>query len=147
MTSRKFDIKRILVPIDGSETSFGTARYALALAKEKNASITLLHVSQIPPFPLHLTSLDKYYKEVRKRAEDWFNKIENFPESTGVDIKTKVVTASVSIVGTIAEVADSEGMDLIVMGPRGVSKFSKLLLGSVTSGVTTYARCPVLVVK
>ena len=147
MAAPKPDIKKVLVPIDGSETSFRTAKYALALAKEWQAAITLLHVSQVPPFPAHLTSLDKYYKEIREHAEEWFDKIKNFPESAGVDIKTKVVTAAVSIVGAIVEVAESEDTDLIVIGPRGISKFSKLLLGSVTSGVTTYAPCPVLVVK
>jgi len=44
-------------------------------------------------------------------------------------------------------VADNEDIDLIVMGPRGISKFSKLLLGSVTSGVVNHAPCSVLVVK
>lgn len=143
----KLEIKKILVPVDGSEISFRTARYALTLAKEMGASITLLHVSQVPPFPLHLKSLDKYYEEVREHAEEWFNKIKNFPESSGVDIKTKVVTSSLSVVGSIVEVAAHEDMDLIVIGPRGISKFSQLLLGSVSSGVTTYAPCNVLVVK
>lgn len=147
MTALKPEIKNILVPIDGSDTSFRTAKYALVLAKDWNASVMLLHVSQIPPFPAHLTSLDKHYKEVRQHAEEWFDEIKNYPESAGVDIRTKVVTAALSIIGTIAETAQSENIDLIVMGPRGISKFTKLLLGSVTSGVTTYAPCSVLVVK
>jgi nucleotide-binding universal stress UspA family protein len=147
MAALKPEIKKILVPIDGSDTSFRTAKYALALAKDWNASVMLLHVSQIPPFPAYLKSLDKHYKEVRQHAEEWFDKIKNYQEGAGVDIRTKVVTAALSIIGTIAETAQSENIDLIVMGPRGISKFSKLLLGSVTSGVTTYAPCSVLVVK
>ena len=147
MATRKPEIKKILIPIDGSETSFKTAKYALALAKKENASVMLLHVSQIPPFPAYLRSLAKYQKEVRSRAEEWFEKIRNYSESGGIDMKTRVITAATSVIGTIAEVADNEGIDLIVMGPRGVSKFSKLLLGSVTSGVVSHAPCSVLVVK
>ena len=147
MATRKPDIKKILVPLDGSETSFRTAKYALALAKKENASVMLLHVSQIPPFPAYLRSLDKYQKEVRSRAEEWFSKIRNYPESAGIDMRTRVITAATSVIGTIAEVADNEDIDLIVMGPRGISKFSKLLLGSVTSGVVNHAPCSVLVVK
>jgi nucleotide-binding universal stress UspA family protein len=36
---------------------------------------------------------------------------------------------------------------LIVTGSRGMTGFKKMLLGSVASGVVTYANCPVLVVK
>jgi nucleotide-binding universal stress UspA family protein len=39
------------------------------------------------------------------------------------------------------------GVDLIVIGSRGLSGFKKLLLGSTASGVVAYAHCPVLVVK
>jgi len=39
------------------------------------------------------------------------------------------------------------GVDIIVAGTRGKSGFRKLLLGSVASGIVTYAHCPVLVVK
>jgi nucleotide-binding universal stress UspA family protein len=38
-------------------------------------------------------------------------------------------------------------INLIVIGTRGISGFKKLLIGSVASGVITYAHCPVLVVK
>ena len=37
--------------------------------------------------------------------------------------------------------------DLIVLGTRGRSGFKRILLGSVASGVITYAHCPVMVVK
>lgn len=147
MVARKPEIKKILVPVDGSETSFNTARYALGLAKQWDATIILLHVSEVPPFPAHLASLDAYYVEVRKIAEEWFNDIKEYPESAGVKIIDKVVTGVASLVGSIVEFAEREHVDLIVIGPKGKSKFSKLLLGSVTSGVTTYAHCPVLVVK
>jgi nucleotide-binding universal stress UspA family protein len=43
--------------------------------------------------------------------------------------------------------AEKENIDLIVIGTRGRSGFKKLLLGSVASGVVTYAHCSVMVVK
>lgn len=43
--------------------------------------------------------------------------------------------------------AEKENVDLIVVGTRGRSGFKRLLLGSIASGVVTYAHCPVLVVK
>jgi nucleotide-binding universal stress UspA family protein len=147
MAKRKTEIRKILVPIDGSETSFETTRYALSLARERKASVTLLHVSDIPPLPLHMAPLEKYYEEVREEAQKWFNNIKNLPESKDVEIKTKVITAALSIVGSIVKFAEDNDTDLIVIGTRGRSKFSKLLMGSVTSGVTAHAPCPVLVVR
>jgi nucleotide-binding universal stress UspA family protein len=47
----------------------------------------------------------------------------------------------------IVEYAENKNINLIVVGTRGISGFKKLLLGSVASGIVTYAHCPVLVVK
>ncbi len=140
-------IRKMLVPVDGSEISFNTAKYALQLAKMSGATVTLLHVSTIPAFPRYLASLDVYEKEVRGQAMKWFDAIKKYPEAAGVRIRTRVITAALSIVGSIVEAASREDTDLIAIGPRGRSGFTKLLLGSVTSGVATYAPCPVLVVR
>jgi nucleotide-binding universal stress UspA family protein len=38
-------------------------------------------------------------------------------------------------------------MDLIIVGTRGITGFKRMLLGSISPGVVTYAHCPVLVVR
>ena len=55
--------------------------------------------------------------------------------------------SAMSIVGEIVNYAERENVDIIVIGTRGQSEFAKLLLGSVTSGVTVYTPCTVMVVK
>lgn len=47
----------------------------------------------------------------------------------------------------IIDYADRENIDLIVMGTRGKSDFKRALLGSVASGVMSYARSPILIVR
>lgn len=143
----KIDVKNILVPIDGSESSFEAARYALKVAKINNAKVTLLHVSTIPPFPRYFESVKKYEEEVEKKSNEWFNKIKNFEEAKGVEIDQVVNTTALSIVEGIIYVADEGNFDLIVISPRGKSTLKRLLLGSVTSGVVTHATCSVLVVR
>ena len=145
--SKETKINKILLPIDGSEASFKTAKYATALASQINASVIILHVIAIPDFPRHLKSVDVYYEEIKKEAENWFDMIADFWQNKNLKIKTKIVTGAFSVVESIVEVADKENADIIVIGSRGRSQFKKLLLGSVTNGVVTHAKCPVLVVK
>jgi nucleotide-binding universal stress UspA family protein len=45
------------------------------------------------------------------------------------------------------EYAEEKKMGLIVIGSKGMSGLKRMLLGSIASGVVTYAHCPVLVVK
>jgi nucleotide-binding universal stress UspA family protein len=64
-----------------------------------------------------------------------------------VKVKTDVVVGISSVVKEIIEYAHKNKIDMIVIGSRGLSGFKKMLLGSVASGVVTYAHCPVLVAK
>lgn len=143
----KLDVKKILVPIDGSESAFEAAKYALKIAKINNAKVTLLHVSAVPQFPRYFESLEKYEEEIKKEAEEWFDKIKNFEEAKEVEVDQVVNTTALSVVEGIIYIADEGDFDLIVISPRGKSTLKRLLLGSVTTGVVTYATCPVLVVR
>ncbi|MEM2516612.1 MAG: universal stress protein [Candidatus Nitrosocaldus sp.] len=138
---------KILVAIDGSEQSFKAARYAIDIARRLDASIILLHVVSIPQFPHHLGSLDEYYRKVAIEVDDWFTMISNWDESKGINISRKVIHSHTSVVESIVEYAEEEGVDLIVVGTRGRSRFVRAILGSVAQGVIAYARCPVLVVR
>ena len=64
-----------------------------------------------------------------------------------VAVRTEVIESPKSLVGEILEYAERNGIDLIVLGTRGRSGFKRIVLGSVASGVVTYASCPVIVVK
>jgi len=61
--------------------------------------------------------------------------------------RKEIIEEATSIVGAITEFAEDKSVDLIVVGTRGKTGFSRLLLGSVAQGVVVYAHCPVLVVK
>jgi nucleotide-binding universal stress UspA family protein len=63
-----------------------------------------------------------------------------------IQVKTEIISSK-DISGCILDFAKENNIDLIVIGTRGRSGFKRLLLGSVASHVTTYAHCPVLVVK
>ena len=64
-----------------------------------------------------------------------------------VKVKTDIIISVTSVVREIADYAKKNNIDVIVVGSRGMSEFKKMLLGSVASGVVTFAHCPVIVVK
>jgi len=75
------------------------------------------------------------------------NEIIKSAEQRGVRIKSNVMDSPMSVVAALLNYADQEKADLIVIGTRGRSGISKMLLGSVASGVVTFAPCPVVVVR
>jgi nucleotide-binding universal stress UspA family protein len=148
-------ISKILIPMDGSDYSFKAAEYAIDIARRYESEITLISIvaskvkygassgvfGAIPP-----SYLNKYENE----AEKWFNRVLEKVKKDGLKIKkikTDVITTPLSIVSTILQYAQKNEADLIVMGTKGITGFKKMLVGSVASGVVTYAHCPVLVIR
>jgi nucleotide-binding universal stress UspA family protein len=149
-------IKKILIAVDGSKASLNAGNQAIDLAKKHQAELTALYVipSDIryghledvvtPRFPgplkgIVMTAMEggqKYVDEVKQKASK--NKI---------SVRTDVVISSTSVVKAIVEYAEEKKIDLIVIGSKGMSGLKRMLLGSIASGVVTYAHCPVLVVK
>jgi nucleotide-binding universal stress UspA family protein len=140
---RKFS--KILVAVDGSEPSMLAANCAIDVAKKHNAQLIALTVSHIPLSSYGLGSRPDAIKH--NKEKEWFQKLEEAGAKNKVLLKTELIDTQMSVEGTIVEYAESEGIDLIVIGTTGRSGFKKLLLGSVASGVVNYATCSVLVAK
>jgi nucleotide-binding universal stress UspA family protein len=149
---------KILVCVDGSESSMRAADHAIEMAEKHESQMISLYVvvSQLGyayssgAFGLVTPNtinelLDKSKQEARK----WFDEIEKKATARGIKVKTEMVASPTSIVPAIVDYAEKNKVDLIVTGTKGRrrSGFAKLLLGSVASGVVTYANCPVMVVK
>jgi nucleotide-binding universal stress UspA family protein len=153
------ELSRILLPMDGSDSSMKAAGYAIAMARKKgdnnNAELIALHVihSEIKHVystyyggSVNQSSIEGIIEDAKKEAQAWFDKVQEADENN-VKLRREIIVNSKSIVGAVVDYAEHEGVDLIVIGSRGLSGFKKLLLGSVASGIVTYAHCPVLVIK
>lgn len=149
------EISKIIVPVDGSTNSMEAANFAINMAEKYDAKLIVIHVVNIDQYiqslGLYRLSYPDFVKkkieEVKNEAKKWFTEISKSAEQRKVRITTDVLDTPTSIVGAIVDYAESNHVDLIVIGTRGRSGFSRLLLGSVASGVITYSSCPVLVVK
>jgi nucleotide-binding universal stress UspA family protein len=146
--------RRILVAVDGSESSFRAAKYAVMLAKRNEAELIVVSVVHKParpfmPTPLEHrsdTRLDRYYAYASKNAEHLINRVVESARNLEVNVRTRVLRDT-SIVKAITEYAASQEVDLIVVGRKGTSGFKRLLLGSVSNGVVNHAVSTVLVVR
>jgi nucleotide-binding universal stress UspA family protein len=145
--SAKSQTSKILVPIDGSDSSFKAASRAIDLAKKLESEVILLHVIAIPAYAVLLRSEKKVYREAVKEASKWFDRIKSEGKSKGVKVTAKATRAMISVVGTIVNFASRNNVDLVMLGTKGRTGFREVLLGSVASGVATYAPCSVLVVR
>ena len=156
--STRVAIKKILVPVDGSDLSFKAAEYAIHLAKADNSEVTTLNVvediKQGGAIGLQAkygnVSLVDAFRKVRKdSAEQWMNKISQEAKSQGVTFKSEIIDDedATSEAGVITGYAEQHNFDLIVIGSKGRSKLGRLLTGGVTNAVVNSAKTPVLVVR
>jgi len=135
------EIKKILLPVDGSEYSLNAAAEAIDLAQKFSAEIILLYCSET------FQNL-KQFKDFSVESIEYANQVltpvrELLDESEVVYIE-RVIDNSPS--EEIPKMAEKEKVDLIIMAPRGTNPLASILLGSVTTRVLKQAPCNVLVV-
>jgi nucleotide-binding universal stress UspA family protein len=164
LSQRKDKFFRILVGIDGSQSSIDAASYAIEMANRDNAELIAIHVLSTKlgeyehtPKPLLFglpatpSSVENIIETSEQEAQCWLNRIKQQlleDENNQIKLITVILIASTErIAAEIVDYAQLKNVDLIVLGTKGRSSFKKLLLGSVASEVVTYAHCPVLIVK
>ena len=146
---------KILVPIDGSGNAKRALDAAIIFAKTYDAELLILNVIPTPgllveaPTGLGLpTGIGQYYEHQERNATDFVDESIRICRINGLKkVSTEISRASKSVVEEIIELSTRRKIDLIVIGTRGLGGFRKLLLGRVSSGVVTHAKCNVLVVR
>jgi nucleotide-binding universal stress UspA family protein len=155
LAQKQQEISKIVVPIDGSKNSMEAAEYAVKMAEKYGSEVAVVHVVNLDQ-NLQLLGIyrlsypdpiKKKIEESRAETQKWFTEITRTAEQRRVRIKTDVIDSPMSVVAALVNYADEKKADLIVIGTRGRSGIGKMLLGSVASGVVTYASCPIVVVK
>ena len=139
-------IKKILVPIDGSDHAEKAIEYACDLALKYKATVYLIHVvSPLPSIP------DDNALQTIEASQELFAK--EILEKASRELKKKGVGNFQSVVlygdpaHGIVEFARKNGVDIILMGSRGAGRVKTLLLGSVSHKVCHLAECTCVTVK
>jgi len=143
---------KLLVAVEGSEpslrdSSMKAARYALKLASASHASLVAICVVQIPEY-IEENTRASLRDELFRKSRGTLDEIEGLSSKSGVKFASKVIETSGGISTAICSFAEKENVDLVVLGTRSAtSSLTKMMLGSVASGVVGNAHCPVLVVR
>lgn len=155
--SNTISVKRILVATDGSASSIRAANFAIHLCKLEKAELVILHV--LPDIKQggviglrakygDLKMVSAFLQAKTQEANKWMTLIQKNAEESGVKSKIEILeNEGTSIVGIITKYSQKNRIDLIAVGTRGLSKFKRLLVGSVTSAISSHSHCPVLLVK
>lgn len=148
---------KILVAIDGSPPSIKAAELAITIAEKQGdrqsefIALTVLDVSNPRGFLSSFIAAPIYglkeLEQERNEAKKWMKKLRQKVEGSNLSFRAEIVEGVTTAAEAIIEYAESNSIDLIVVGSRGRSGFSKVLLGSVAAKIVTYAHCPVLVIK
>jgi universal stress protein A len=144
-------IRRILVPVDFSESSERAIQYAGQLAADRDARVELVHVLDDPylagawPTESYLPSAAVVLDGLADAAAIRLAKRAALLTSEHVPSRSVVLRGNPA--RKIIEYAASFGFDVIVMGRHGRSALAHLLMGGVAERVLRTARCPVLIIN
>jgi nucleotide-binding universal stress UspA family protein len=135
--------QRILVPIDFTPAGEAALETATTLARGSGGKLLIVHVREPKGLAENLV-YDILYQELS--TEELTRKLEAVvPPESGVPYEHRLLSGTP--VDGILRTAESEHVDLIVLGTHGHRGIAHVLLGSVAEAVVRRAKCPVLAVK
>ncbi len=141
-------IRRILVPLDFSESTSPLLEWAAHLASQHGSSVVLLHAYHLPVEFQQLEGAylpPEFWANVKREAEDSLARFAKELSGQGISVQMAVCEGYAAT--AIIEEATRRDVDLIVIGTHGLSGIKHLLLGSIAERVVQKAPCPVLTVK
>ena len=138
------EFKKILFPIDMSDSCTAAAPFVEAMAKKYSAEITMLHVLEMPTAlmpdwyggTMPVIDINAIWTAETEAAQSYLQ-----DKFQGLKVQRVVVQGDAA--RTIDDYARAKGTDLIMMPTHGYGLFRTLLLGSVTTKVLHDSLCPV----
>jgi len=137
---------KILLTTDGSEYSDGAARFLTRLNFSPDDEITIVHAVTWTPI---MSEWESLYSDVKKIRYEIAPKILDAAVNIlkAVDAKISTLLIDGHPEKAIVDAAIDSGVDLVVMGARGLRGIASLIVGSVTKSVAIRSPKPVLVIK
>lgn len=138
-------VERVLIPVDGSDSSRNACKYGTQLVNSRYPKIYLLNVWE----PITRTIGGEKAEKLRQNAEAksmaMLEEYKKLLEPCDMDVE--LISRSGRPDYVILNVQDELDCDLIVIGSRGLSVLENVIMGSVVTRVLEGASCPVLVTR
>jgi nucleotide-binding universal stress UspA family protein len=137
----------VLVPVDGSDNSYRALDAALLLSEKLGSKITVVNVMEQVPIT-HIESeklLSQLLQAYKKENQEILSKCSKIATEKGLSIKTLLLQGNPASV--ILDYSKKEKFDLVIMGSRGMGKFKRLILGSVSSKIVHHSPCAILLIR
>jgi nucleotide-binding universal stress UspA family protein len=143
--------KRILAPIDGSDTAAHALEFALKTAREHHAELVPLYVVDVPMLAYDTPGGDPTIVRDALLQEGEYLKTEALAAMQREKVKGAPLVVETSVPGgdiaqCILEEVRATHADLVVMGTHGRRGVRRLVLGSVAERFLRISCCPVLLI-
>lgn len=146
-------LKRVLVPLDGSEVAERAIKYAREITDPSEGQITLLSAIDVPEYPAsafyptvvaYEANHEVVTEQLVPQANEYLQKVAESLRKSGFRVNVETVIDEAA--SAILEKAKDLQVDVIVMSTHGRSGLSRWLFGSVANKVLSSSPCPVFIV-
>jgi nucleotide-binding universal stress UspA family protein len=135
---------KIVVGVDGSESSMQALRWALAEAQLRSAAVDVIHCWHVTYYG-DMSGTMPYPEDVFASAAR--DVLDGALKAVANEAKTVTVMGHLKLgAAAPAMILAGESADLLVVGRRGHGGFLSLVMGSVATQVSSHAACPVVIV-
>ena len=138
-------VERVLIPVDGSDSSKNAAKYAAHLVNARNPKLYLLNVWEPVNMTIGGEEAEQMRQEAKAQAMALLEEYKKLLEPCGLEVELIARSGRPDYV--ILNVQEELDCDLIVIGSRGLSVLENVIMGSVVTRVLEGATCPVLVTR
>jgi len=143
---------KILVAVDGSDTSLHALKHAIELARNLSATLRIVHVvdmNWLPLAPELAIDIEAISAVRRSAGQKILADARETAQKAGLDAEALLVeteTPTQHVAEAIAKEATRWPADLVLLGTHGRRGFQRMLLGSVAEGMARRSPVPVLLV-